>query len=101
MGVKAAEKKGYFQTKAACYFAIEMYAPGKYNAPEVSPIFTEDMKDMPAVIINAKFDPLRDDGVLYAAKFEKVWLKSLGQMLCRSNTLFNRFTTGCWRVKRV
>ena len=31
------QKKKYFQTKAACYFAIEMYAPGKYNDPEVSP----------------------------------------------------------------
>ena len=35
-GVNAAEKKD-IQTKAACYFAIEMYAPGKYNDPEVSP----------------------------------------------------------------
>ena len=64
-------------------------------------ILEEDLKGIPAVIINAEFDPLRDDGVLYAAKFEKVWHKSLGQILCRSNTLFNRFTTGCWRVKRV
>ena len=26
---------GYFQTKDACYFAVEMYAPGQYNNPEV------------------------------------------------------------------
>jgi acetyl esterase len=31
---------GYFQTKAACYFAVEMYAPGQYNNPEVSPVLT-------------------------------------------------------------
>lgn len=72
--------KGYWQTKAACYFAIESYAPGQYNNPEVSPILTEDLKGLPpAVIINAEFDPLRDDGILYAAKLRKngvkVWEK--------------------------
>jgi acetyl esterase len=35
--------KGYFQTKAACYFAVETYAPGQSNNPEVSPILTEDL----------------------------------------------------------
>ncbi|CAN5539538.1 alpha/beta hydrolase [soil metagenome] len=72
--------KGYFQTKAACYFAIENYARGQYKNPEVSPILTEDLKGLPsAVIINAEFDPLRDDGFLYAAKLRrfgvKVWDK--------------------------
>jgi len=68
--------KGYFQTKAACYFAIENYAPGEYKNPEVSPILTEDLKGLPpAVIINAEFDPLRDDGFLYAAKLRKFGVK--------------------------
>lgn len=71
---------GYWQTKAACYFAIELYAPGQYANPEVSPILTEDLRGLPpAVIINAQFDPLRDDGILYAAKLRKnavkVWDK--------------------------
>lgn len=67
---------GYWQTKAACYFAIELYAPGQYNDPEVSPILTEDLKGLPpAVIINAEFDPLRDDGILYAAKLRKNGVK--------------------------
>lgn len=67
---------GYFQTKAACYFAIELYAPGQYNNPEVSPILTEDLNGLPpAVIINAEFDPLRDDGILYAAKLRKCGVK--------------------------
>lgn len=80
--------KGYFQTKAACYFAIETYAPGQYNNPEVSPILTQDLKGLPpAVIINAEFDPLRDDGILYAAKLRKagvkVWDKCFaGQIHC-------------------
>jgi len=71
---------GYWQTKAGCYFAIELYAPGQYNHPEVSPGLSEDLKGLPpAVIINAEFDPLRDDGILYAAKLRrsgvKVWDK--------------------------
>lgn len=72
--------KGYWQTKAACYFSVELYAPGQYGNPEVSPILTEDLSGLPpAVIINAEFDPLRDDGILYAAKLRKngvkVWEK--------------------------
>ena len=78
----------YFQTKAACYFAIETYAPGQFNNPEVSPILTQDLRGLPpAVIINAEFDPLRDDGILYAAKLRnagvKVWEKCFaGQIHC-------------------
>ncbi len=72
--------KGYWQTKAACYFAMELYAPGQHSNPEVSPILTEDLRGLPpAVIINAEFDPLKDDGILYAAKLRKngvkVWEK--------------------------
>lgn len=84
---------GYFQTKAMCYFAVENYAPGEANNPEVSPILTEDFNGLPpAVIINAEFDPLRDDGVLYAAKLRsagvKVWEKCFaGQIHCLIGTM--------------
>jgi acetyl esterase len=80
--------KGYFQTKDACYFAVETYAPNQYNNPEVSPILTKDLSGLPpAVIINAEFDPLRDDGILYASKLRqagvKVWDKCFaGQIHC-------------------
>ena len=42
---------GYFQTKAACYFAVEMYAPGQYNNPEVSPVLTADLKGLPLPLL--------------------------------------------------
>lgn len=67
---------GYFQTKDACYFAAETYAPGQTDNPEVSPVLTSDLKGLPpAVIINAEFDPLRDDGILYATKLRKAGVK--------------------------
>lgn len=67
---------GYFQTRAACYFALECYAPGQYNNPEVSPLLAQDLGGLPpAVIINAEFDPLRDDGIAYAAKLRKFGVK--------------------------
>jgi acetyl esterase len=79
---------GYFQTKAACYFTLETYALGQFNNPEVSPILTKNLKGLPpAVIINTEFDPLREDGVLYAKKLResgvKVWEKCFpGQIHC-------------------
>lgn len=79
---------GYFQTKALCYFALESYAPGQYNNPEVSPALAKDFRGLPpAVIINAEFDPLRDDGILYASKLKaagiNVWEKCFaGQIHC-------------------
>lgn len=79
---------GYFQTKAACYFTVEKYAPDQYNNPEVSPMLTEDLSGLPpAVIIKAEFDPLRDDGTMYAEKLRKfgvkVWEKCFaGQIHC-------------------
>jgi acetyl esterase len=79
---------GYFQTKALSYFAVEKYAPEQYNLPEVSPILTKDLGGLPpAVIINAEFDPLREDGVLYASHLRsagvKVWEHCFaGQIHC-------------------
>ncbi len=79
---------GYFQTKALTYFAIETYAPNQYNDPEASPILTEDLTGLPpALIITAEFDPLRDDGALYASRLRqagvKVWEKCFtGQIHC-------------------
>ncbi len=83
---------GYFQTKAACYFALETYAPGQVGNPEVSPILSTDLRGLPpAVIINAEFDPLRDDEILYAAQLRKagvkVWDKCFaGQIHCLIGT---------------
>ena len=80
---------GFMQTKAACYFSVECYAPGDiHKNPEASPTLTDDLSGLPpAVIVNAEFDPLREDGIAYAAKLRKfgvtVWDKCFaGQIHC-------------------
>ncbi len=67
---------GYWQTKAACYFAAESYAPGHESNPEVSPILNANFSGLPpTLIITAEFDPLRDDGFAYAGKLRKAGVK--------------------------
>jgi len=84
---------GYFQTKALCYFAVENYAPGHTGNPEVSPILSEDLSGLPpALIVTAEFDPLRDDGFLYASRLRSagvnVWEKCFaGQIHCLIGSL--------------
>ncbi len=84
----AQNAKGYFQTKAACYFAAETYAPGELANPDVSPLLREDFSALPpAIVITAEFDPLRDDGKAYAQKLRdsgvKVWERCFaGQIHC-------------------
>lgn len=80
---------GFMQTKAACYFSVECYAPGDiHKNPEASPTLTDDLSGLPpAVIVSAEFDPLREDGIAYAAKLRKfgvtVWDKCFaGQIHC-------------------
>lgn len=72
---------GYFHTKAMSLFALEKYAPGKSTDPEVSPMLFKDKSGLPpAVIINAEFDPMRDDGIRYARQLQnagvRVWEKT-------------------------
>jgi len=67
---------GYFLSRSYCYFTVEAYAPGIKNNPELSPILSDDLSGLPpAVIINAEFDPLRDDGIRYAGKLRKAGVK--------------------------
>lgn len=64
---------GYFQTKAFSEFAARMYAPKEdLNNPEVGPINRQDLHGLPpALVLTAEFDPLRDEGQLYAERLRK------------------------------
>lgn len=94
---------GYFQTKALCYFAVETYAPGQTDNPEVSPILTKDLTGLPpAVIVTAEFDPLKDDGILYASRLREagvpVWEKCFaGQIHCLLGALPNSRTMNAYQ----
>lgn len=64
---------GFFQTKAFSEFAIRAYAPdADLNNPEVGPINRSDLRGLPpALVLTAEFDPLRDEGLLYAKRLRK------------------------------
>jgi acetyl esterase len=62
--------EGYILTKRQIVWAFQQYAPGQQlTDPLVSPHFTNDVKGLPpAVIVTMEFDPLRDEGELYAER---------------------------------
>ncbi len=66
--------KGYFLTKFYMEHFRALYLPdGKtWENVYASPLLADSFKDLPpAVVITAGFDPLKDDGRLYAKKLEK------------------------------
>ena len=68
---------GYNLSKAGVVFAHETYAdPEEYNNVVFAPILAKDLSNLPpAVIITAEFDPLRDQGIVYAEKLRKAGVK--------------------------
>jgi acetyl esterase len=62
-----AEGYGFSSNKSRWYF--DQYLPPGLDrqAPRVSPLFDEDLSDVPAtLIVTAECDPIRDDGECYA-----------------------------------
>lgn len=62
-----AEGYGFASNKSRWYF--DQYLPPGVDrqAPRVSPLFDEDLSDVPAtLIVTAECDPIRDDGECYA-----------------------------------
>lgn len=65
---------GYFLTRDDTREAIARYTEGTADRtdPRISPLYAPDLGGLaPAVVAVAEFDPIRDDGVAYAAALEK------------------------------
>ncbi len=66
--------KGYLLTEAMMHWYRDHYCgnePDKQQ-PYLSPVFAPDLKNLPpALIITAEFDPLKDDGELYAKRLKE------------------------------
>jgi acetyl esterase len=61
--------EGYFLTRATMQWFIECYAAPEPKDPECSPLHADDLSGLPpAFVLTAEFDPLRDEGDLYAAR---------------------------------
>jgi acetyl esterase len=61
--------EGYFLTRATMQWFIESYAAPEPKDPGCSPLHADDLSGLPpAFILTAEFDPLRDEGDLYAAR---------------------------------
>lgn len=65
--------RGYFLTRANIEWYIEKYVQAHDRAhPKISPLFAEDLRDLPRTLIySAGFDPLRDEAQAYANALEK------------------------------
>ncbi len=64
----------YFLTKSSMEWFWSLYLPSDSdgNNPYASPLFAKDFAKLPpALIILAEFDPLHDEGKLYAQKLEQ------------------------------
>ncbi|MFT3776007.1 MAG: alpha/beta hydrolase [Minicystis sp.] len=68
---------GYLLTNENMTWFLDNYVGGgDRKSPDVSPFFTEDLRGVaPALIYTAGFDPLRDEGNLYAARLRETGVK--------------------------
>ena len=60
--------EGYVLTTALIRWFWDHYAdPAQRRDPRVAPLYAQDLSKLPpALVVTCEFDPLRDDGVLYA-----------------------------------
>ena len=65
---------GFFLTRERMSWFVDLYVPDKATrtSPKVSPLLAANLHGLaPAIVVTAKFDPLRDEGEEYAAALRK------------------------------
>ncbi|MBV9990448.1 MAG: alpha/beta hydrolase [Alphaproteobacteria bacterium] len=65
--------KGYFLERDGMAWFTRMYCPdaAHHGDPRMSPLLAKDLSGLPpAYVVTAGFDPLRDEGIAYAARLD-------------------------------
>jgi acetyl esterase len=73
----------YLLSEAQLRWAFDLYAPGiSRSHPLLSPLLADDLSGMPpTAILTAEYDPLRDDGELFAARLRSAGVPVLLQRM--------------------
>jgi acetyl esterase len=70
--------EGYLLTRDAIEQYVDLYLadPGDAKNPYASPVLAEDLSNLPpALVMTAEFDPLRDEGELYAQRLAEAGVR--------------------------
>lgn len=87
------EQDTFLQTDVVKYTVGELYAKGNILDPIVSPLREKDFTGLaPAYIITAEFDPLRDEGEIYAHKLRAAGVRTFYH--CYENMYHGFFSFG-------
>jgi acetyl esterase len=68
---------GYFLTRDLMSWAWKQYSPGGLDHPYVSPMHADELAGLPpTLIVEAEYDPLRDEGEAYAQRLREAGVEA-------------------------
>jgi acetyl esterase len=87
--------EGYFLTEQSIKWYLDQYVtgPSQITDPRVSPVLATDLSGLPpALVVTAGFDPLRDEGRVYAERMRAAGVEV--EYLCAEGLIHGFFSMG-------